>query len=327
MENPLITDIHIHAPPFNDPANGVIVRPTPMKALFLSYIRYRLGIPASDTRPNETYIKNLSKEIKDSRYIENGVVFGLDGVYGSTGELDRGRTRFMVTNDFVFRAIEGFNKLLPGASVNPMRRDAIEELERCKGLGARLIKVLPPTQGFDPADKRFIPFYRKLEELKLPLLTHSGYEFALPVTDHCLGDPARMRCALDEGTTVILAHAGSSGIFIERHLQTVRGLVRDFPNLFLDTSALTLPQRAGMVRKLLHNPELGERLLFGTDYPVPAFIFPFILSLPWPEFSRLMGEKNRFDRQYLLFTYLGIRFKPPPLARPGALEGSPEGSY
>jgi hypothetical protein len=82
-----------------------------------------------------------------------------------------------------------------------------------------------------------------------------------------------------------------------------------------------------MVRKIRRHPELAERVLFGTDYPVPAFTFPFILSLPWSVFLRIKGEKNRFDRQYLLFTYLGIRFKPPPLARPGALEGSPEGSY
>ena len=309
METAERVDIHIHAPPFPEPESPNIVVPTALKRLFLGYIRRRLGISSSDPRPNETYIKRLSEEIKNSKFIEKGVVFGLDGVYTSKGALDLENTSFMVTNDYVFRALEGHRELIPGASVNPARGDAIEELERCRERGAFLVKVLPNTQGFDPSDKKFIPFYRKLAELGMPLLTHSGYEFALTVKEQSLGDPGRLRTALDQGATVIIAHGGSTGVFIyEKYLDTIRGLIGAYPKVFLDTSALTLPTRALALLKILKCPEISERLVFGTDYPIPSFTFPFIFSLPPRELLRLKGEKNYFDRQFLIFRALGISF-------------------
>ena len=39
-----------------------------------------------------------------------------------------------------------------GASVNPTRKDALDELERVAALGAVLNKVLPNAMVFDPAD-------------------------------------------------------------------------------------------------------------------------------------------------------------------------------
>jgi hypothetical protein len=309
MEQAEIVDIHIHAPPFPDPESGNIVVPTRLKGLFLRYIRFKLGISSDDPNPNKTYVKKLSEEIRGSRYIKMGVVFGLDGVYDSRGNLDPVNTRFMVTNDYVFRAVKGFGGLIPGASINPVREDAIEELERCKELGAVLVKILPNTQGFDPSDKGFIPFYRKLKELGMPLLAHSGYEFSLTVRDQSLGDPALLRTALDQGTTVIIAHGGSTGVFIyEKHFATVRELVKTYPNVFLDTSALTLPTRAGMLFKIKKYPEISERLLFGTDYPIPSFTSPFVLTLPSRELFKIKSVSNYFDRQFLLFQALGMRF-------------------
>jgi predicted TIM-barrel fold metal-dependent hydrolase len=317
MEPTERVDTHIHAPPFPDPKDGNIVVPTVLKGLFLKYLRRRLGIPPCDQNPNETYIKKLSEEIKGSMYIDRGVVFGLDGVYDPGGELDTAKTRFMVTNDYVFGVLKGYGELIPGASINPMRKGAIDELERCKEKGAFLVKILPNSQGFDPADKRFIPFYRRLKELGMPLLTHSGYEFALNVKDQALGDPGRLRPALDQGTTVIIAHGGSSGIFIyEKYFDTVKGLIKTYPNVFLDTAALTLPSRVRMLLKIRKYPEIHERLLFGTDYPIPSFTAPFIFSLSPRELFKIISEKNYFDRQFLLFQALGIRFGTGGLLKP-----------
>src|SRR5690242_2411822 len=56
-----------------------------------------------------------------------------------------------------------------GVSINPQRRDAIEELERCVLRGASLVKVLPNAQHFDLANPAYIPFYKRLAELKIPM--------------------------------------------------------------------------------------------------------------------------------------------------------------
>lgn len=312
MALPLI-DTHIHAPPFPaaSPSNdgGVIVEPSPLKALFLRYIRARLKIAPNDLNPAATYMDRLSTEIKESKYLGSGVVFGLDGVYDSSGRLDTVNTRFMAPNGYVHALVEGRKGLAFGASINPARADAVDELLRCTELGAVLVKVLPNTQGFDPADVRFVAFYRRLAELKLPLLTHSGFEFALPALDQSLGDPGRLERALDEGVTVILAHGGTTGLFFfEKYLPVVKTLVREYENLYLDTSALTFPHRAGGLRKILRTPELAARLVFGTDFPMPSFVSPFLFDLPLKNLLEIRREGNYFDRQVRLLHALGVEF-------------------
>ncbi|MEE9614290.1 MAG: amidohydrolase family protein [Thermodesulfobacteriota bacterium] len=316
MTTPL-TDIHIHAPPFEGPGGPEILRPTPLENLFSAYLKRRLGISSTDPDPNGTYLKNLARDIRNSESIEKGVVLPMDGVYDAKGELDRERTRFMVSSDTVFDSIKPYPELLPGASVNPLRKDAIDDLERCAERGAVLVKVLPNTQGFDPSDKSLKPFWKKMADLGLPLLSHSGYEFALPVVDQSFGDPARLLPALEEGVTVVAAHGGSTGILVyEKYTDTVRGLLRGHPNFFLDLSATTLPTRAGMLLGLRDMPEAKGKLLFGSDYPVPAFTFPFIFSMPPGTLLTIRGEKNLFDRLFALFSALGLELSDGPFGRP-----------
>ena len=42
--------------------------------------------------------------------------------------------------------------------------------------GAILIKWIPNIMYIDPSDEKFIPFYKRLAELNIPLLTHTGME-------------------------------------------------------------------------------------------------------------------------------------------------------
>jgi uncharacterized protein len=53
-------------------------------------------------------------------------------------------------------------------------------------------------------------------------LSHVGYEFSLIGKDQLLGDPDRIRLALDEGVTVIAVHGCSYGfMFYEKFLPTL----------------------------------------------------------------------------------------------------------
>ncbi len=202
------------------------------------------------------------------------------------------------------------NEFLPGVSINPQRRDALDELDRCVAAGAKLVKVLPNTQGFDPGNRKFIPFYRKLAQLRIPLLSHVGYEFTLTRQDQSAGDPDRLRLALDEGVTVIAAHGCSSGlVFYERYVPTFLNLVRLYPNFFSDVSALTLPNRFGMLLRLRGHPELDDPLLFGTDYPHLVFHWPWRGRAGEESLRDIGRTDNRFDKQYLFLKYLGVGFR------------------
>ena len=77
--------------------------------------------------------------------------------------------------------------------------------------GAVLLKWLPSVQGIDPADPRHRPFYRRLAELRLPLLSHTGAEESFTGADNALADPERLRLPLEEGVTVIAAHCAANG--------------------------------------------------------------------------------------------------------------------
>jgi len=71
---------------------------------------------------------------------------------------------------------------------------------------------------------------------------------------------------------VIAAHAGTrGGLGRERYLPTMVALCARYPNLFLECSAVWTFGRVGAFRALLARPELTERWVYGSDYPVPIF--------------------------------------------------------
>jgi hypothetical protein len=302
-----LIDVHVHLAALPDGENGCFISRKMMRGPLFRFLIWRLGMDVS--RPpaaNSVYVARLQKELDRSMKVGKAVLLGMDGVYDASGRLDGARTDFLISNSYVLRiAREDPEHFLAGVSINPQRSDALAEVERCAAEGAALVKVLPNAQCFDPAEKRFLPFYRALARHKLPLLSHVGYEFSLVGHDQSAGDPERLRMALDEGVCVIAAHGCSHGLFFpEPHLKTALEFVRRYPRFYLDASALTLPNRARMLFLLRRHPELHDRLLFGTDYPLPVLAYP-ALGRGWLS----AAKANYFDRQAAVLEALAIQFK------------------
>ena len=77
---------------------------------------------------------------------------------------------------------------------------------------------------------KYKAFYRALAERRLPFLSHVGYEFSLIGKDQSVGDPNRLEIALNEGVTVIAAHACSYGLMLyERFLPRAAGFFKTIP--------------------------------------------------------------------------------------------------
>ena len=169
------------------------------------------------------------------------------------------------------------------------------------------MKVLPNTQRFDPTDPAYIPFYKAMARLHIPLLSHVGYEFTLRGKEQSFGDPHHFQLPLDEGVTVIAAHGMSTGLFFgEKYQALFQDYVRRYPNFYWDASALSLPNRVGMLWWLRHHPELQKRMLFGTDYPLPDFAYPILMVGHLHDYWELRKIKNPFDRHYRLLQLLGF---------------------
>ena len=102
---------------------------------------------------NQKYLDDLLTELRASRHVQKAVLLGMDGVYDQNGRLNQAHTDFLISNDYVLKTARAYpNEFLAGVSINPQRRDAVEEVHRCADAGAALVKVLPNAQQFNPAD-------------------------------------------------------------------------------------------------------------------------------------------------------------------------------
>ena len=305
------TDCHVHLAALPDGENGCHISRKMLRSPLFRFLLWKHDLPTDDPRrANQKYVDDLLAELLASRYTAKAVLLAMDGVYDNAGRLDIDQTDFLIGNDYVLNVAKAYpEEFLAGVSINPQRRDAVDEVHRCADAGAALVKVLPNSQQFDPGHTKYAAFYRALAERRLPFLSHVGYEFSLIGKDQSVGDPAKLRVALDEGTTVIAAHGCSYGLMLyEKFYPTFKELVATYPNFYADISALTLPNRFNMLLRLRKHPELQERLLFGTDYPLPVFHAPAWGRVSPRSLYDMMKTTNRFDRQYLVCHALGLKF-------------------
>lgn len=308
-----IIDIHCHTAGIGAGESGCFVSPGLRKSW-----KYRIYLRAFGVTDRELrlegdglVLRRISEKLAQSKRVASAVILAMDGVVRDDGELDREKTEIYIPNEFIAAEIRRYPNLLLGASVNPLRPDAIERLERAEQLGAVLLKWLPSIQHIDPADNRLIPFYLRLKELGLPLLTHTGSESSFTWARNELGDPERLRLPLSLGVTVIAAHAASNGRNQgESNHERFLRLCRAFPNLYADISALTQVNRLGHLQRLLRYPELRGRLLYGTDTPllntgiVTPFAFP--TSLSPRQMLALSRIPNPWDQDVALKEALGV---------------------
>jgi len=224
-------------------------------------------------------------------------------------------------NEYVLRLASEHPDLVACASVHPYRADCLERLDTVAASGAQCVKWLPNAMGIDPGSARCDPFYRRLAELRLPLITHGGKEYAMDAGLHQdLGNPLRLRRALDAGVRVVVAHCAAMGSFrdLDRDGQPqtrsfdlfLRLFTEDRyeENLFADISTLAhVHHGLGPLRELLKTPEWHPRLVYGSDYPLPALRFMVIPSklqlggLLEPEDRRMCNELFRTNP--LLFDF------------------------
>ncbi|MDF0665915.1 MAG: amidohydrolase family protein [Nitrospira sp.] len=312
MTEKSLIDCHVHLAALPDGDNGCYISPKMLKSPLFRFLlwKHRLS-PDKPREANHKYLNDLLEELRASRYIQKAVILGMDGVYDGNGRLLKEHTDFLINNDYVLNTTKAYpDELLSGVSINPQRQDAVEEIHRCAEAGATLVKVLPNAQQFNPADPRYKPFYRTLVDRKLPFLSHVGYEFSLIGKDQSVGDPDRLRLALDEGVTVIAAHACSYGLILyEKFIPTLHDFARSYPNFYADISALTLPNRFRMLLHLRKHPELQDHLLFGTDYPLSVFHLAAWGRVGFGRLWNMIRTKNRFDRQVEVCKGLNLNFR------------------
>jgi predicted TIM-barrel fold metal-dependent hydrolase len=308
-----IIDLHCHTAGIGAGGSGCFVSPALRRNFRYRYFLRAFGVTEEEIlRHGDGLVaERLSRRLEESRHVAAAVLLAMDGVVDTHGALDEGRTELYIPNGFLAQECRRWPNLLFGASVNPLRPDALERLDRAAADGAVLVKWLPSIQGIDPADARLVPFYRRLRELGLPLLTHTGNEESFTRADNSLADPLRLRAALDEGVTVIAAHCASNGHNDgQRNLERLLPLFAAYPNLYADISALTQANRLGDLQLVLRHGEIHDRLLYGSDMPIIAtgITSPWwhVCGIPLAEARRIAAIANPWDRDVELKRALGV---------------------
>ncbi len=261
--------------------------------------------------PYETYVASMAKSIRESTYVERACLFGVDSRYDEQGrEIERDRTVCAMTKDVLSVTQRYAETFIPFLSVNPRRRDALDLIDEYVERGCRGAKFLQNYWGVDLNDERFIPYYEKLISHGLPLIVHVGSEYTIH-SDARYERVDMLDLPLDCGVTVIAAHMGLGRVshklrpwrnlsrqprhFDSDYFQLLEKLERH-DNLYADISAILAPLRARALRHLSEQKSVHEKILFGSDFPVPYTIrinSYDLLSAKRKEISRL---GNPFDR-------------------------------
>jgi predicted TIM-barrel fold metal-dependent hydrolase len=204
------------------------------------------------------YLSRLmtSPELLVEMLRENGVDYAV--VLAEISPITTG----VISNETIAEFCRGQEVLVPFANINPFTvANPAQELERCVlEMGFKGLKLYPTYQGFYANDSMVYPLYAKAEELKIPVMIHTGSSIFTGARLK-YGDPLWLDdVAVDfPELTLIQAHSGR-GFWYERAFF----LARLHSNVHLEIAGLP-------PRKLLeYFPELeknADKIIFGSDWP------------------------------------------------------------
>ena len=319
-QRPRLIDMHVHMVGNGGGGSGGWLRLKGWHRWLAGFMLRQLGIPVSALEGNleAIYAQHLLQLVRASS-MDAVVLLAHERVHDPDGTPRADLGSMFVPNDVVLGLAKNHPEFLAGVSIHPARRDALDELERCLADGAVLMKCLPNCQNIDPSDRRYRRFWERMAAAGVPLLAHTGGEYTVPIINAAFADPKLLRLPLECGVTVIAAHCGTkSGAFDYDYFDDWIAMLREFPNLYGDISAMVSLNRCGHLRDCLRD-EIAPRILHGSDFPVPALGHRMWLQgwIDRAAFKRCQGIANPLERDWQFKRALG--FSEEIAARPGEL--------
>jgi len=171
-----------------------------------------------------------------------------------------------VGNNFLINTAKNDSRFIPLASFHPEMGfdDAVNELERCKQLGAKGIKLHSDFQRFFIDAPNAMEIYKEAARLNMPILFHVGDKN----TD--FSTPKRV-CNIIEKLpelTIIAAHMCGYSVWEEAEEYLIGSPV------YTDTSEALLGMDERGLYRLIEKHGV-EKVMFGSDYPLWNTDFAF----------------------------------------------------
>jgi len=279
--------------------------------LVIKFFAKKMGLVPEDliTNPYKAYTDSLVKNVRDSKYISKTVLFGVDAKVDNFGkEIHRDLTVCATNEDLLKLYQENTDVIIPFFSINPMRPDALDLIDKYSEFGFKGAKFLQNYWSVNTRDKKYRAYFEKLKEKNLPLIVHVGSESSIHSNKNC-ESLWMVNHPLEVGVKVIAAHMALSyePIRIFKALSknpknfnqdyfTLLEMLNQHDNLYADISAILTPVRAKVLPHLSEQYQVHDKLLFGTDYPVPFSTVFTSYDLPYKKRFELAKIDNPFDR-------------------------------
>ncbi len=177
-------------------------------------------------------------------------------------------------NDFIVSCAGNYrDRLIPSATINPWRPDALEVLRRGLGSGAKILSFSPEIQGFNVSGRKLDPVFEEVAKNRIstPIYIHTGhYSFSTVAQVFLL---ARRYLKLN----FILGHSGATDYGTD-----VVSVVSHSENIYFESS---FARPKGFVGKV---DTLGpEKAIMGSGFPYND------LKFEWSEMLRLLPVEHR----------------------------------
>jgi predicted TIM-barrel fold metal-dependent hydrolase len=250
LDNVVAIDTHVHIE-LDDHGNHAL--PQNFRDAAAKYFKN------NDIEPN---VDSLAEMYRERKML--AVVFTVDA---STNLGHAG-----ISNEAVLEgAIRNSDVLIPFASVDPLKGkvalDQAKELVQKHGM--RGFKFHPTMQNFDPSSKDYLPLFKTIEELEVPVVMHTGQTgigaglpggggLRLALSNPMLLDAVAAEC---KTLQIVMAHPSvpwqDEAISVATHKE----------NVWIDLSGWSpkyFPEN--LVR--MANSILQDKVLFGSDFPL-----------------------------------------------------------
>ena len=266
------------------------------------------------SRKYDAYVESFVNNIKTSKYVEKSVVLPVDAVIDGKGdEISRDKTVCSSNDDVYKEYLKYPDEIIPFFSINPNRTDALDLIDKYVSLGFKGAKFLQNYWDIDINDKKYLPYFEKIRSYDLPIIIHTGSEYAVKSNPMYEGIEVSKQ-AIDTGCKVVLAHFGvnllmeskltklhnnfsfKTSNFGDDYFKTIDYL-KKYENVCADLSAMIAFFRTKTIEDLAKNQKhIHHKLLFGTDYPVPFSILLSYHSLSLSKRLELEKIENPLDR-------------------------------
>ncbi len=300
LEARRLLDVHAHLLGIGDGGSGAWVNPAMLSWTSPgSRVRGRLYMNAAcvEDAPagglDAAYVGRLRRLLEGMPAGYRVLALAFEGYHDASGALVREETPFHVPDGWARRVAGTWpERFVWAASIHPYREDAAAAVAAARAGGAWAVKWLPASMGIDPASPRCDGFYEALAASGMALLSHAGSEEAVAAHGGDLGNPLRLRRALERGVRVIVAHCASQGVAedldrrsgapVETFALFGRMMEEGHGERLLgEVSGTAFSNRVGApLARLVREEGWHGRLLYGSDYPLPGV-------MPLTSFERL----------------------------------------